>query len=1829
MGDRKITLVLPGEREEGPEKVVEQNDYLRIEVLAAHRVDVTVRGEAQPPESEREAEAEETDVVEMEFENGIRRWVPISRLPQEVRPFTTARGEGVLEIDPSRIVIPATLGAVGETRGKLKDFALKTIKLLGLPSVEDILEDVKSLWPQNILAHWLAQPAARLIARGFEGGFSFLGGKLTVVNGKLKPGAGLYRFSNPVELDQRERVEQASELPGTDPFLLFIHGTFSSCPGAFFALEKTEEWRAMQGRYPNRILAFNHPTLSVSPIENALVLAKLLPARARLHLVSHSRGGLIGDLLALPPVKGDALADLVRPFAESVDFPVERKNDEEMLRELIELLAQKSFQIERYVRVACPARGTLLADDRLDTYVSAVLNAIGLAVGSKANPYYDFARAFALALLKCKANPGVLPGLEAQRSKSPMIHLLNRPGLSTGADLSVISGDIEGGGVLGNVIAGVSNLFYLKEHDLVVNTDSMDGGLQPEGGTRFLLDQGPGVGHSNYFKNERTRKTLWNWLDKKEKVKPEEVRREMMLDLLKPPETRAAGAAERPIVFILPGLMGSHLRDKNGRVWLDPLLLSMGGMARLKFENGSIQPHGIVAIAYQRLIDFLSVSYQVIPFDYDWRQSIQESSARLALEVQKQLDLHQRPIRFIAHSMGGLVVRAMIAQKGNIWKQICERGGRLVMLGTPNRGTYAIPRMFLGKERLLRLLELFDFKHTQKQLVGLISQYPGLLEMLPDEYFDAAKLNALKPLVELREAALNRARGVRDSLAKAVDSKGMIYVAGSSASTPCQIVLKSDGKTLIEATMLGDGRVTYDLDKDGYVINELGLLRTYYMDAEHGDMADHPPAFAALLELLDRGETSKLADAPRMRRGDDNIQVLREDDLEIELFPKTEEIIREALGGGRERNPVFPIHIKVSHGDLRYASYPLAVGHYQSDSIVSAEKALDERLGNRLSQRFNFNLDMYPGRNGTTEVVYVPDAHPPGALIIGLGEVGEVTQEKVRNGVARAALRYALTVMDDPMARTEDGNSWRPAAFSSLLLGTYGGQALSIENSLSAIVEGAILANHELQAQGLWDRVRINEVEIIELYEDVAIQAMRSAVKLTRLSPSDLSTDEKIEVTQRILITKEGGLFHRPANQYATGWWRRVQITGKERDGVKGAPESTIKDLQFTALTDRARAEDTLQSTQRGLVDRLIKAAIDSPVYDERLGTALFELLVPNTLKERANTEANVVLIVDDESAQYPWELMAEWVQGIPQPLAVRKGYIRQFKTADFRPNPQAARDQHVLVIGDPKNDFSQLPGAEMEAEMVAAKIAGYLEPDKVHKVKPQSEALTIINELFAREYNIIHLAGHGMYDPGDPGRSGMVLSDGLCLSVAELKQLRVVPDLVFINCCHLGKIDRSIPETREESKRLKVSEPNKLAASISQELIKMGVKAIIAAGWAVDDLAATTFAGAFYDAMLSGSSFGDAVRGARKAVHDNHKETNTWGAYQCYGNPGFTLASAKHSSVWKASEPKIYYSRSEYYDVLQSISFNVRHNPDRRTELLEQLKDLRRGIPENLLDGEMFGLFARTSRDLDDLKGAIEFYRQAIVAQTATASLRDVEQLANLESRYARLLLSKGISGANESRGDKSWKPHDLLEASNQRLDGLLMLGRTVERLSVLAANYKRLARLTEGSKRSHNLKMTEKGYRAAFELARQRKDSEIYYPALNWVACAYLNSGSNRKTGKQDNHRRDWLDAISAAEKDAAQREQSSSSYWTRVTKADALLTRHLVDGNWSESEQKKVINAYRSVFDTGAWPAEKSSTLDHIDFLIEMLTASKRADRQQALKALENIRKRLSEK
>lgn len=86
------------------------------------------------------------------------------------------------------------------------------------------------------------------------------------------------------------------------PVLLLVHGIFSSVEGMLSALPRSalQSWYE---RYDGRLLAFNHPTVSVSPEDNARQLLQTIARQAPnealvFDIVCHSRGGIVARTLA-------------------------------------------------------------------------------------------------------------------------------------------------------------------------------------------------------------------------------------------------------------------------------------------------------------------------------------------------------------------------------------------------------------------------------------------------------------------------------------------------------------------------------------------------------------------------------------------------------------------------------------------------------------------------------------------------------------------------------------------------------------------------------------------------------------------------------------------------------------------------------------------------------------------------------------------------------------------------------------------------------------------------------------------------------------------------------------------------------------------------------------------------------------------------------------------------------------------------------------------------------------------------------------------------------------------------------------------------------------------------------------------------------------------------------------------------------------------------------------------------------------------------------------------------------------------------------------------
>jgi len=1771
------------------------------------------------------------DIACVEYSNGFKLWTRVDDLYRE-NAVRSARG--VADADADVWEIDPQIGGAGAERG-LGSLTIEALEFFGV--------DLKEV-------------AATKLCEWFE------------AKQLQKEGPGLYQCRSLAGALKLDKVP-GKKIDATDkPILLFIHGTGSSSAGGFGKLwtgaQKTgaDAREALQNKYGEACYAFEHRTLTLSPIDNALEIASTLPNNAEVHLVTHSRGGLVGELLCLGQRKApdplqkellDKIFDTEKDrtqgelFGLGFRLPVGYVEQKEQLLKLLEILDKKQIKVTRFVRVACPARGTTLASGRMDRWLSIINHLSG------SNDFVEFL----LGVLKERTDPRTLPGLEAMMPGSALVRLLNYPDLKVTADLTVIAGDIEGDSLWSKLKWQLADWFYDSEHDLVVNTGSMYGGIaRPEGSARFFFDQGKEVNHFNYFKNEAT----------VEKLKAGLVRSDsdqagyQPISIAKHAEP-ARGIQVRsarisgPLAIVLHGTMGSYLTQNKDRVWLDYLALSRGKLAELAITMPGVESQSLLDDFYGDFVDYLGASHRVEAFHYDWRLSITDCTRTLAQLVESRLpdcEANRQPIRFVAHSMGGLVVRVMFALYPQLWKRFqALQGSRLMMLGTPNAGSYEAVRWLTGWNPTLGKLSWLDIAHDTAGLVNIVNRYPGLLELLPsdDGKHDFSRLELWQqickggdkkwplPQTEHLQNLGKTWQLVRNS---PIDSERMIYVAGWAPETVCDFENMS-GRGLFSkerpplrfySTKKGDGTVPWALGR-------LSGVKTWYVEAAHDQLLAYSPAFPAYLDLLQSGTTSRLSqDEPGPSRAEgfiDERSVMR--DAMPDSMPTEADLSSFVFGAGRplkrgKQRRLPRVNVSIRHGNLAYARHPIGVGHYYGDTIVSAEADLDRRLEGALSKRVS--LGLYPGELNSHEIFLHRDknAKPNGAIVIGLGHVGELSPGMLASGISQALLDYALKISEWPDDRFGAAGTARSAKISFLLIGSgFGG--MRIRDSIESILKGVKSANDRLVETRFDDKVLFDEIEFLELYLDVAINAARELETILR----DSTLQEHFDWQDHTVQAGPGGL-QRVLFEEAPNWWHRLEIVYDKKSQM----------LRFIALTDRARAEMTLVSGQMRLADQFIANMISSTSNSRQTAQTLFEMLIPNRLKELAPNHYNVVLILDEESARYPWELLDDrwednrWGAASHKPPAVVAGVLRQLKTQQFRAKPLQTSEKNAFVIGNPVIPvgpdgviFSDLPGAAREADAVASLLSGngYDVNKALNRRSTGLEARDILAGLHGEAYRILHLAGHGVHEfpidqyypsnencltcgqdlPQDKKRvSGMVIGDNTFLTPGDVEQMRWVPELVFINCCHLGSTEVRYPEAKRY---------NELAANLGTEFIRMGVKAVVAAGWAVDDAAAKAFAESFYQSMLSGSTFGIAVRTARLHIYEQFPDVNTWGAYQCYGDPDFRLHEAER--INKKQPPRPYHARVEWVAELENIISAMRGNKsteesDKRW--LEWLESSLQRVPANQLDkwqaqADVAAALGILHGELEEYDKAIDHLDKAMAANKAEFPVKALEQRANYRVKRALHFRQTKDEEGESKKADALKEVGDAIKDLNV----LKKMAPTIERLSLLGSAYKRLAWMQDDE--SERKKALEK-MRENYQLAFTNSGKIDAYLLTNWGAAKAILSWSDKKY--EQSWKQELDSQVVKVIAEAKQKLSINPEYWDSVVDPDCLLMMALVKGVLDADDCKRIVEGYRLAAERGASHKDKAALREHIEFLIFM---TEQARQTELWKNLQEILRQLA--
>ncbi|HTG45699.1 MAG TPA: CHAT domain-containing protein, partial [Verrucomicrobiae bacterium] len=917
--------------------------------------------------------------------------------------------------------------------------------------------------------------------------------------------------------------------------------------------------------------------------------------------------------------------------------------------------------------------------------------------------------------------------------------------------------------------------------------------------------------------------------------------------------------------------------------------------------------------AYGELLLSLSQNWNVHAFWFDWRKDLNIAGDELAAQISGWFG-PDAPVHIVAHSMGGLAARTFIKNHRKRWNTMWDKksdgklGGRLVMLGTPNHGSFTIPQVITGLEGMVRKLAAVDCQHSVAELLPILNTFVGSYQMLPspqiDKRWEALYKSETYGDLQVPQTHLDNARQYKDFLAEVIDPGRMVYVAGYNQPTFCDVdISRVKNEDAYEATKRGDGRVPHQL---GF----LDGVKNYFVDESHGDLPANGKVQAALDDLLETGECSNLEDKipATLRALKENSSALRQEiktrqeqdaselaafvgrlssrrNLEPAVTLQTmaqerkleEQLTREVLPFhdeakntlAREQFSMRPGRIKLavvigSIEDIDESGLKdrpidaISVGHYIGVKPQYAELALDIAISAAL-----------PGRKLGTDGK--------------LRERDLILTQYAERGIIRGELGQPF-FLNDPRVPHNARQGGRLIAIAGMgISGRFGSPELTVlarelcwslsrlgKRHLATVLIGAGAGNLSIQdAVNGWIRGIKNAIASCaddENQNPVRVTFFEQDPKKVREIQNAIQHEKKrLEDKNRLLIDFEPI----PDTDIAQAEKKAEKEAAKKRVFPPPAPDSrpvptriTLalerKTYRFAAITENASVPERAIPVDPELItqanDEL--AGETNPILQLERGQFLERLLVPRDLRGHMFGKAPLVMMLDATTARIHWEMVAQFDQTNPVSdddafLGRSRGFTRQLRT-QFAPPPEPPppprRLLRVLVVADPAEDAS-LPGALEEGADVADLFETF---NQVYQhTENRVEVVRLFGPREATRTNVLRELMLRSYD--------VLHFSGHCYfdeeEPSESGWIFNAGRNERLTAKELNRIDR-IPRfvfsnACESGITPDRQRSDKLAPSFAEAFFERGVINFVCTAWPVEDMAARHFASRVYSGLL------------------------------------------------------------------------------------------------------------------------------------------------------------------------------------------------------------------------------------------------------------------------------------------------------------------------------------------------------------------------------------------
>lgn len=382
-----------------------------------------------------------------------------------------------------------------------------------------------------------------------------------------------------------------------------------------------------------------------------------------------------------------------------------------------------------------------------------------------------------------------------------------------------------------------------------------------------------------------------------------------------------------------------------------------------------------------------------------------------------------------------------------------------------------------------------------------------------------------------------------------------------------------------------------------------------------------------------------------------------------------------------------------------------------------------------------------------------------------------------------------------------------------------------------------------------------------------------------------------------------------------------------------------------------------------------------APQPDEqlrRIGQELFEFMLPRHVQSDLDDETFIELALDEVLTTLPWEVMHDGQEFLSQRHAMGRFInLRSPLLANtVRQKMSGNLDElKVLVIGVPRPTppaagatYDELSAVEPEVEQILETLAEIgVQPTLLRN---HDATFDRVRAELHNPYHIVHFSGHAVFDNEDPSRSSLLLFDRPLRTGALMVSFGQHPALLcFINGC-----ESSRPEDDVEEDGVTFGDRYN-NYGLARSFLETGTY-LLGSRWKLEDTAAKTFAGSFYEALLgAGEPVGKAIAIARRATAEIGDDTCAWASYIFYGDPRIGIRSSDRTRSpavepppGGAPEPAVEPDEGEDLATLRSLA--------------AEYERVREEMPSGPRRTSRITLLARQATDLAAAKGVISSLR-------------------------------------------------------------------------------------------------------------------------------------------------------------------------------------------------------------------------------------------------------------